>query len=179
MVPLVSAPLAYFITFHTYGTWLPGDPRGSVDAQHRTYGTPYVGSGEEGRFASSARRLIHPPIYLGPEERTVVLRTAQEVCRHRGWELYAVNVQSNHIHIVIRAEHTAERVMHDLKAWSTRRVVEAGLRERGVHMWVRHGSTRMLWQAKAVRAACAYVLEGQGEGRQWVVDGRHGFGSAC
>jgi REP element-mobilizing transposase RayT len=169
MLHQISAPLAYFITFHTYGTWLPGDPRGTVDAQHRIFGTPYVSGRMEGRHASSAKHLTHPPIYLRPEERTVILRAVQEVCRHRGWDLYAVNVQSNHLHTVIRAEHTAERVMHNIKAWSTRRVVEAGLRERGVPMWVRHGSTRRLWRREAVNAACAYVVDGQGGGRQWVI----------
>lgn len=27
-------PLAYFITWTTYGTWLPGDPRGWVEYHH-------------------------------------------------------------------------------------------------------------------------------------------------
>ena len=35
-------PLAYFITFTTYGSWLPGSDKGSVDAEHRSYGTPYL-----------------------------------------------------------------------------------------------------------------------------------------
>ena len=168
MDPHRSAPLAYFITFHTYGTWLPGNPRGSVDAHHRIFGTPYVGLAE-GRQASSAQRLAHPPVELLPEERTVVLSTTQEVCRHRGWVLHAANIQFNHVHAVIRAEPTPERVMNDLKAWATRRVVEAGLRPRGTHMWVRHGSTRQLWRPEAVNAACAYVVGGQGGGRQWVI----------
>lgn len=169
MVPHVSAPLAYFITFHTYGTWLPGDPRGSVDAHHCIYGTPYVGGRSERRHAASGQRLAHPPIELRPEERTVVLRTTQEVCWHRGWDLHAVNVQVNHVHAVIRADHSPERVMNDLKAWSTRRVIEAGLRAHGTHIWVRHGSTRSLWRLEVVSAACAYVVAGQGEGRQWVI----------
>ena len=29
-----AAPLAYLITFNTYGTWLHGDRRGSVDSNH-------------------------------------------------------------------------------------------------------------------------------------------------
>jgi hypothetical protein len=33
-------PLAYLITFRSYGTWLHGDPRGSVDRFHNVYGTP-------------------------------------------------------------------------------------------------------------------------------------------
>ncbi len=168
MQPRLSAPLAYFITFHTYGTWLPGDPRGSVDAHHRIAGTPCVGL-SEGRKAASARRLAHPPVELCPEERTLVLRTAQEVCRHRGWVLHAANIRVNHVHAVLRAEPSPERVMNDLKAWATRRVIEAGLRPPGTPLWVRHGSTRHLWRPEAVHAACVYVVERQGGGRQWAI----------
>ena len=133
----------------------------------------------EGRYASSAQRLAHPPIHLIPQERTVVLGTVQQVCQHRGWKLYATNVQSNHVHAVIYAEHTAERVMNEIKVWATRRLVKAGLRERGTPIWVRHGSTRKLWRSEALMAACAYVVDGQGGGRQWVIGGQGGEGSAC
>jgi hypothetical protein len=33
-------PLAFLITWRTYGTWLHGDSRGSVDRAHNRYGTP-------------------------------------------------------------------------------------------------------------------------------------------
>jgi hypothetical protein len=39
-----AAPLAYLITFNTYGSWLHGDRRGSVDRFHNRYGTPRVGA---------------------------------------------------------------------------------------------------------------------------------------
>jgi hypothetical protein len=57
-------------------------------------------------------------------KRGVVLRNVQQVCVHRGGELHAADVQSNHVHAVIRAEHAAERVMNEIKAWSTRRLVD-------------------------------------------------------
>src|SRR5437868_339150 len=44
-------PLAYFLTFRCYGTWLHGDGRGSVDALHNVPGTPRMapnGRREEG-----------------------------------------------------------------------------------------------------------------------------------
>lgn len=33
-------PVAYFITFTTYGTWLQGRDPGWVDRQHNQYGAP-------------------------------------------------------------------------------------------------------------------------------------------
>lgn len=35
-------PLAYLITFRTYGTWLHGDERGSIDRYHNTFRGPRV-----------------------------------------------------------------------------------------------------------------------------------------
>ena len=37
-----SVPLAYLITFTTYGTWRHGDERGSVDRAHNAYRTPHL-----------------------------------------------------------------------------------------------------------------------------------------
>jgi hypothetical protein len=35
-------PLAHLITFRSYGTWLHGDKRGSVDRFHNQYKSPYL-----------------------------------------------------------------------------------------------------------------------------------------
>jgi hypothetical protein len=35
-------PLAYLITFRSYGTWLHGDQRGSIDRFHNRYKSPYI-----------------------------------------------------------------------------------------------------------------------------------------
>ena len=54
-------PLAFFITFRTYGTWLHGDPRGSVDRQHNRYGTPYLPPNKL-RQKYERRLLKQPPV---------------------------------------------------------------------------------------------------------------------
>jgi hypothetical protein len=38
----MSEPLAYFITFTTYGAWLHGRKPGSVDRDHNAPGTPFL-----------------------------------------------------------------------------------------------------------------------------------------
>ena len=38
----MPAPIAYFLTWSCYGTWLHGDARGSVDASHRERFTPTI-----------------------------------------------------------------------------------------------------------------------------------------
>ena len=157
-----SEPLAYFITFPTYGTWLHGDARGSVDRAHNVPGTPLLDP-DQRRQQRDAARLKHPPVILDVKRRRVVHRTIVEVCAHRNWTLHAVHVRTNHVHVVISAEETPEQVMNALKSWATRRLVEAGMLPAGTKAWVRHGSTRYLWKADQVTSACQYVCEGQGE----------------
>jgi hypothetical protein len=42
-----DAPLAYFISFLTYGTWLHEDKRASIDRFHNRYLAPYVPPNEK------------------------------------------------------------------------------------------------------------------------------------
>jgi len=153
--------LAYFITFTCYGTWLHGDQRGSVDRDHNIVGTPFL-SPDQRREREQFARLKHKPINLNSAQRAVVERTISEVCEHRGWLLHALNVRTNHVHVVVSASTTPERVMNDFKSYATRRMVEAGLFPAKTKAWTRHGSTRYLWDEAALERACTYVLEGQG-----------------
>jgi REP element-mobilizing transposase RayT len=156
-----DGPLAYLITFPTYGTWLHGDDRGSVDRDHNIPGTRLVPPNKTRRHYEQ-RRLRHDSIVLGAAARAVVQRTMSEVAEHRGWAVHAINVRRNHVHIVVSSDRSAERIMNDLKSWSTRRLIEAGIVAPGTRVWVRHGSTRYLWKPREVEAACQYVVEGQG-----------------
>ena len=56
-------PLAYFLTFTTYGTWLHGDGRGSVDREHNQPGEPWP-EPDPARREGSAARLAQPPYLL-------------------------------------------------------------------------------------------------------------------
>jgi REP element-mobilizing transposase RayT len=155
-------PLAYFITFVCYGTWLHGDERGSVDLGHNVPGTPYLPADVE-RLKAEQELMDQPPYELDHRRREVVLKTVQEVCAHRGWSLLAAHVRSNHVHIVAQAVAKPEKVMNDFKAYASRRLNEAGLDDRDRKRWARHGSTRYLWKPEHVEAAIHYVVHEQGE----------------
>ena len=87
------------------------------------------------------------------------------VCQYRGWELHALNVRRDHVHVVVGADCRPELVMTSFKSWSTRRLREAGLAAADGRVWSRHGSTRYLWTPKAIEDASLYTLEAQ-EGEQ-------------
>jgi REP element-mobilizing transposase RayT len=159
---LSGQPLAYFITFRCYGTWLPGDDRGWVDRRANTYDSA-VRDGHAGLLSTAQSALAHESVILDRQRRTIVDRTVREVCAYRAWTLHALNVRTNHVHLVVTAPRSApEQVMSILKAWSTRRLREAGLVSPSGKLWARHGSTRYLWTENDIDMACSYVIESQG-----------------
>jgi REP element-mobilizing transposase RayT len=152
-ISMDTTPFAYFITFRCYATHLPGDPRGFVTRAQNLPGAcqrpPHPGL-----HASSRAALVQPPQRLGPAERSRVDAAIREQCVHAGWTLHAINVRTNHVHVVVAGRDAPES--------ATRSLREARLVASDVKPWARHGSTRWLWTPDAVEAACRYVVEGQG-----------------
>jgi len=158
----MSDPLAYFITITCFGTWLHGDERGSVDRDHNIFGTPQLPHDPE-RLARGRELLRGPAYTLDVARRQVTLRAIREIAERKHWPLHAAHVRSNHIHVVVSAGATPERVMNDLKTAASRRLNQAFPDERGRPRWARHGSTRYLWSEDEVAYKVDYVLNGQGE----------------
>ncbi|MGZ8843247.1 MAG: transposase [Pyrinomonadaceae bacterium] len=155
-------PLAYLISFRTYGTWLHGDGRGSMDHKHNVYGTPKIVPNP--RFeGSDARQLKHPPITLNANQRSRVEEAVREVCEYRHYLLRAINVRTNHVHTVVTAMVKPEPVLDAFKAYATRKLRTAGLLSAVVKPWARHGSTVYLWKERAVAKAVEYVMLSQGD----------------
>ena len=155
-------PLGYLITFRTYGTWLHGDERGSVDRFHRTYGTPMLAASLQ--RANYERRLRKQyPVHLDSRKRAVIESAIQETCTIRNWHLWAFNIRTNHVHTVVSANCKPERILSALKANATRSMREAGCWASDRSPWVHRGSKRYLWTEKQLDDAIAYVMYDQGE----------------
>jgi REP element-mobilizing transposase RayT len=155
-------PLAYFISFRCYGTWLHGDERGSVDHSHNTYGTPML-MPDEKRRREMRSRMKRDPVELTATRRAAVEEAVRETCDKRKWVLKAINVRTNHVHCVVTAIGKPEPVMNAFKANATRKMVDAGALQRGIKPWSRHGSTRYLWTEESVARASYYVINCQGD----------------
>ena len=156
-----TEPVAYFITFSTYGSRLHGDPRGSVHHSLNQLGEPGMPPGADWRSAEESR-LVNSGQRLDSQRRPLVLAAIERTCELREWRLWSVNVRTNHVHVVVSATVKPESVMNSLKAWATRSLTEACLLSSGTKLWTRHGSTRYLWTDDDVVAACDYVRDGQG-----------------
>jgi len=99
-LPGMEGARAYLLTFRTYGTWLPGDPRGTVDRGHRLRGTPLAPP--RARREAYAMSLMHqPPVILSRAQRAAVRDAIRDLCASREWVLHALAVQTNHVHVVV------------------------------------------------------------------------------
>ncbi|HVC93801.1 MAG TPA: hypothetical protein VND64_08925 [Pirellulales bacterium] len=156
-------PLAFFMTWSTYGTWLPGDERGWVEYRHG-WQLPDLA-----RKLEAAAKMTEDACILDDEQRGLVERTISEHCDKRRWELFAVNCRTNHLHIVVGAHREPDEMRSQFKAWCTRRLKELDaqraetastgtVREK---WWAERGSRRYVNDKASLAAAIAYVTEGQ------------------
>ena len=151
----MSDPLAYHITWRTYGTRLPGDAQGWV--KHKMLG---IREGSAPLEKHAKGLMTQESVALSASQRAIVEATIREHCRIRGWTLHAVNVRSNHVHVVVSTEIHPDQVMTQFKAWCSRRLNEtAGNPPK--KWWAIHGSTKWINDATYLEEAIRYVLEGQ------------------
>ncbi len=155
-------PLAYFITWSTYGTWLHGDERGSVARAGENYpNTPMIPPSPAREDFESAE-LKHPGVVLDEVAREIVRATITDHAAIRAWGIRALNVRSNHVHVVVGCPCSPEKAMGEFKAWCTRRLRETGVVCKDARVWTRHGSTKHLFEPESLQRAIRYVMDGQG-----------------
>src|SRR5688500_5335760 len=106
-------PIAYLLTFRTFGTWLDGDARASYGRYKRgPHGTKHIPSNvplNESMYSI----MKQAPIALDEKlQRRLVAEAINDVCEFRQYSLNAVNVRSNHTHSVVSASVRPEKVVN-------------------------------------------------------------------
>lgn len=150
-----SDPVTYFLTWVTYGTWLPGDRRGWVE-YHQGWQVPNAVLELE-----SAARMTEGACLLTLPQRSAVNGQIAVTCQLRKWHLHAVNCRSNHIHIVVSAWGVNPRKIRiDLKAWATRCLKERFDPARE-NWWADRGSIRHIHSEASLEAAIQYTVVAQ------------------
>lgn len=156
-------PLAYLLTFRTFGSWLHGDERGSIDRHGKNiYGTLDTAPNQKLK-AEMQNQMKQSEVVLNNVQRKTVEAAITEVCEHRGYLLQAVNVRTNHVHAVVAAQAKPERIIDSFKSYATRQLREENLFPREFTVWSRGKSRRYLWKPHHVALAIEYVLYGQGD----------------
>ena len=147
--------ISYFITWTTYGTWLPGDARGW---RARRKGGQLPRPLLE-RWCRE--QMTGDTVLLSPDDRTTVEDACREHCKFRGWHLLAINARTNHVHAVVSADVAPAKVRDQLKANCTRRLRTQTKPLDCERTWTRGGDMEILDKEEDVEAAVLYVVEAQ------------------
>ena len=156
-------PLAYLITFRSYGTWLHGDERGSVSRFRNKYKSSRLPH-EKKWLKINTQRLKDDPVILDAVQRQCVDAATRETCEIRSWHLYALNVRTNHVHVVVSiGNKKPEIALNAFKANATRKMRADGCWQSTLSPWSDKGSKRYLWNEQSIERAIDYVINGQGD----------------
>jgi REP element-mobilizing transposase RayT len=161
-------PVAFFLTWTTHVSWLPGDARGWTDPAG-------VVRPPAPRLANWSRQ--HSPttaVELSGDQRASVERTIAEHCAFRGWHLHAVACRTQHVHVVVTAPtEPPARVVARLKARCSRMLSErvsiqsdrehrdGGEHHAGKRWWTTGASMRRVYDMQGVIDVVTYVRECQ------------------
>jgi hypothetical protein len=131
-------PPAYFIAFRSYGSWLHGDERGSVDRSHNQYGSPFLPHDDD--WVKQEQQLLKlSRVVLDPAQGDIVERAIRDTCLARKSCLRAINLRTNHIHSVVSSNNDRpELVLNAFKANATRLL-------RQERHWS-HGYSLLVWR---------------------------------
>jgi REP element-mobilizing transposase RayT len=165
---------SWLLTNTFYGTWLPGDSRGSVTSvrdtrpeddagptriEHDLPGTPWE---EEmpGLYRAAQALLKSPPLYWDRDKAEAALAQFQETARFRGWTLRAVAIMANHVHLVVQMTDDVDprKILADFKAYASRALNRRFGKPASETWWTEKGSKRKLPDDAAVANAIYYVL---------------------
>ena len=147
--------LGYMVTWTTYGTRLQGDKRGWVKDGNTYKVNPCI---EE----ANKEQMQHTSVKLTNMERDLVREAILGKARERRQKIYAINVRTNHVHIVFdNGTYPISQVVQAYKNAAT-----AALRENGFYgkIWTSGYDKRYCFNEKAMRNRIEYV-EGQRKAR--------------
>jgi len=99
------------------------------------------------------------PILLQTAQAPLLLEQFQETARYRGWQLLAVAIMANHIHVVVGVPGDPEPsfLLQSFKEYGSRKLNRTYGKPSNGAWWTESGSKRKLPDDAAVAAVVAYV----------------------
>ena len=96
--------MRYHISWGTYGSWLPGDPRGFRTRRHRehvegNYRSPPPPGKYEGLHAHVRMSMKQPPVEIPRDLREPIGRGCLERFAEEGAEVFRISVDFWHVHV--------------------------------------------------------------------------------
>ncbi len=161
----------WLLTWTTYGSWLPGDPRGFVgnvrdidgdQVRHNIPGTPY--DADIPALTNYVREnMTGPPVALSKLDADALIKQYLETARIRQWSLCAASVMFNHTHEVIGVpgDPDPQLLLETCKRWATRALLKIRALPPNGEFWTVNGSKRKLPNQQAVHGGVIYVVRKQ------------------
>ncbi|TWT99595.1 Transposase IS200 like protein [Botrimarina colliarenosi] len=167
----------WLLTSTTYGTWLPGDARGSVTSvrDYRSTDTntrirvehDQLGEAWEapvpGLQRSAIAQMKGEAVWLTVEQADILLEQFKASAAFRDWRLLAVAIMPNHFHLVvaIAIDFDPAKMLQEFKGNGSRALNHKFPKPASGTWWTKSGSKRKLKDEAAVTAAVNYVLHKQ------------------
>jgi len=159
----------YHITGATYGTWLPGDPRGHRTRHHREHidgddkNPPPRGSGAT-KLERSQSLLKRAPVSLTIDARHLACEKMAEAFEHHGVKLAAIAISAMHYHILAQfpddnpRKHTGIAKKHSARALSQQGLIPEG------GAWAKRSRALPINDAAHFQTAKRYIQRHESQG---------------
>lgn len=177
----------YHCMSNTYGTWLPGDPRGFRTRGHREhiegdYKSPPPQGRYEQRHRAAKQLLKRESVVLPRDVRPIVLAEMRSSFKRNGVEVIALSMSGMHVHVLgrfpmkrrtptfdergLRTSAIDDPVRHLMglaKQWSAKRLIRDRHCESGP-IWARRGKIVRISDRRHQVKAFKYILDHVNEG---------------
>jgi REP element-mobilizing transposase RayT len=159
----------WFLTWHTYGTWLPGNSAGFVSPTRDRDGsqtilnvpgtTPNADQPHLERW--SREHLKAEAIRLTRKQAQELAEQLHETAAFRRWTLLAFAIVPNHVHLVVGVVGDPEptKLLNDFKSYATRRLNSGWTTPENGTWWTESGSKRKLPDENSILGAVRYTVE--------------------
>jgi REP element-mobilizing transposase RayT len=186
MLPPWRIDRYWFLSNTFYGNWLPGEERGFVSRvrdqrpedkpskvrhEHDKLGTPY--DRDYSGLHDHAQKLLKcVPIHIALAQAEALLAQFKETAQHRGWELRAVAIMANHVHIVVgvKGDPDPTKVLGDFKAYGSRKLNQGWGNPPSGTWWTYGGSKRKVKDEAHLRNVIEYVRNQKDPLLIWIAD---------
>ena len=169
-----NSPFAMFITWTSYGTWLPGDPRGHVSntlgadgafAPRRNQRGTLYWRGDRRTLAAARRIQKRDTVWLNSDQAVTAAEALVKAAKEREWLIIRAAIMAaimaNHLHtLTTGCPDDGPAIRRIFKG-----VTSAELSNKAGNpgrWWMHGGSDRYLHDQRAIDAVERYIREQQG-----------------
>ena len=156
---------AWFLTWTTYGTWLPGDDRGFVSRVPQADGTHHIHNEPDSPYDVSLgdvreaahRRMKGPPVRLTAAQARVVDAAILEASANHSISVIAYSIMEDHVHLLCQAELDGSKLQQLFKGITARRLGQTQNETASPRWWTEGGSKRHIKKGDSPDAVVDYI----------------------